>query len=124
MTAFSFRAILSQEECKGSTWVSPLVFLFPSLPGYDDELAEKTGCRDSSTGCLQPHLEGTLLQTLGLAMGQSKAASEKRANGAALLKTAGGRGAGRENDKSDSRTDRWEDAWTHGHTHTYTHMER
>lgn len=57
-------------------------------------------------------------------MDQSKATSEKRSQGAALLKTAGERGAGRENDESDSRIERWEDAWAHRHTHTYTYMEQ
>lgn len=51
-------------------------------------------------------------------MDQSKATSEKRSQGAALLKTAGERGAGRENDESDSRIERWEDAWAHTHTPT------
>jgi hypothetical protein len=55
-------------------------------------------------------IEDTFLQTLGSAMDQSNAASEKRANGAPLLKASGERGTGQENDKSDSRIERWEDA--------------
>lgn len=67
------------------------------LPCYNDELMEETEHRDSTMGCL---IEDTLLQTMGSAMDQSMATSEKTANRAFLLKAAGERGAGQENDKT------------------------